>query len=57
MGVCVASTPVQNQAFAWLERACQEQSNILMFLRVGPSSIPCAMTPRFKDLAHRVGLD
>lgn len=46
-----------DQAFAWLERAYREQANILMYLRVGPYFDPVRNDPRFKDLAHRVGLD
>ena len=45
-----------DQAFAWLERAYQEQANILMFLRVGPYFDPVRNDPRFKDLLRRVGL-
>jgi len=46
-----------DQAFAWLERAYQEQSNILMFLRVAPFFDPVRNDPRFKDLLRRVGLN
>jgi pentatricopeptide repeat protein len=45
------------QAFVWLERAYQEQSNILQFLKVHPHFDPLRDDPRFKDLLHRVGLD
>jgi pentatricopeptide repeat protein len=45
------------QAFVWLERAFQEQSNILQFLKVHPYFDPLRGEPRFKDLLHRVGLD
>jgi TolB-like protein/DNA-binding winged helix-turn-helix (wHTH) protein/Flp pilus assembly protein TadD len=47
----------REQAFAWLEHAYQEQSNILQFLRVHPHFDPVRDDPRFKDLLHRVGLD
>jgi pentatricopeptide repeat protein len=47
----------REQAFAWLEHAYQEQSNILQFLRVHPYFDPLRDDPRFKDLLHRVGLD
>jgi len=46
-----------DQAFDWLERAYREQSNILMFLRVGPFFDPVRNDPRFKDLVRRVGLN
>jgi TolB-like protein/tetratricopeptide (TPR) repeat protein/DNA-binding winged helix-turn-helix (wHTH) protein len=46
-----------DEAFAWLERAYQEQSNILQFLKVHPYFDPLRDDPRFKDLLRRVGLD
>ena len=45
------------QALAWLERAYQEQSNILQLIRSIRTSIPCAMILALKELAHKVGLD
>lgn len=46
-----------DQAFAWLEKAYKEQSNILQFLKVHPFFDPIRGDPRFADLVHRVGLD
>lgn len=45
-----------DQAFAWLDQACQEQSNILQFLKVHPWLDPLRHDPRFAALLHRVGL-
>ena len=45
------------QAFTWLERAYQEQSDILQHLKVLPFFDPVRNDPRFIDLVHRVGLD
>jgi len=45
------------QALAWLERAYQEQSNILQLIKVHPYFDPLRSDPRFVDLVHRVGLD
>jgi TolB-like protein/Flp pilus assembly protein TadD len=45
------------RAFAWLERAYQEQSNILLFLKVHPFFDPLRGDPRFAELVRRVGLD
>jgi TolB-like protein/Flp pilus assembly protein TadD len=45
------------QAFAWLEKAYKEQSNILQFLKVHPFFDPIRGDPRFADLVRRVGLD
>jgi tetratricopeptide (TPR) repeat protein len=46
----------REQAFVWLERACQEHSNILQFAKVHPFFDPLRDDPRFKDLVRRVGL-
>jgi hypothetical protein len=46
-----------DEAFAWLERAYQEQSNILQFLKVHPYFDALRNDPRFKDMLRRVGLD
>jgi TolB-like protein/Flp pilus assembly protein TadD len=46
-----------NEAFTWLERAYQEQSDILQFLKTHPYFDPIRGDPRFADLVHRVGLD
>ena len=47
----------REQAFAWLERAYQEQSNILQWIKVHPFFDPLRGDSRFTDLLHRVGLD
>ena len=47
----------KEQTFVWLERAYQEQSNILQFTKVHPYFDPLRNDPRFKDLLRRVGLD
>lgn len=44
------------QAFAWLEQAYKEHSNILQFMKVHPYFDPIRNDPRFKDLMQRVGL-
>ncbi len=45
------------QALVWLEKAYQEQSNILGFLKVHPYFDPLRGDARFKELLHRVGLE
>ncbi len=45
------------QAFAWLEQAYQEQSNILLSLKVHPFFDPIRGDPRFADLVRRAGLE
>jgi tetratricopeptide (TPR) repeat protein len=45
------------QALAWLERAYEEESNILQLMKVYPNFDPLRGDPRFVDLVHRVGLD
>jgi TolB-like protein/DNA-binding winged helix-turn-helix (wHTH) protein/Tfp pilus assembly protein PilF len=44
------------QAFAWLEEAYKERSNMLQFVKVHPLFDPLRGDPRFIDLLHRVGL-
>jgi TolB-like protein/DNA-binding winged helix-turn-helix (wHTH) protein/tetratricopeptide (TPR) repeat protein len=45
------------QALAWLERAYQEQANIMQMIKVHPFFDPLRADPHFVDLVHRVGLD
>jgi TolB-like protein/Tfp pilus assembly protein PilF len=44
------------EAFAWLEQAYKEQSNMLQFVKVHPYFDPIRKDPRFADLVRRVGL-
>jgi TolB-like protein/DNA-binding winged helix-turn-helix (wHTH) protein/tetratricopeptide (TPR) repeat protein len=46
----------RDEAFAWLERAYQEQSNLLKYLKVDPVFDSVRGDPRFQDLVRRVGL-
>ncbi|HEX2268676.1 MAG TPA: tetratricopeptide repeat protein, partial [Pyrinomonadaceae bacterium] len=46
----------KDQAFIWLERAFQERSNYLAYLKVFPIMDPLRSDPRFVDLVQRVGL-
>ncbi len=46
-----------DQAFAWLEQAYKEQSNILQWLKVEPTFDSLRGDPRFADLVRRVGLN
>jgi TolB-like protein/tetratricopeptide (TPR) repeat protein len=46
-----------DQAFASLEQAYKEQSNILQFLKVHPYFDPIRGDPRFADLLRRTGLE
>jgi len=46
-----------DEAFVWLERAYQEKSGGLQYLKVDPVFDPVRKDPRFADLEHRVGLD
>ena len=44
------------RAFAWLDEAYKERSNMLPFVKVHPLFDPLRGDPRFADLLHRVGL-
>ena len=45
-----------DQAFAWLEKACEERPNRLANIKVEPLWDPLRSDPRFKDLMRRLGL-
>jgi Flp pilus assembly protein TadD len=47
----------KEQAFAWLDEAYKEKSNILQFVKVHPLMDPLRSDPRFGDLVRRVGLN
>ncbi len=46
----------KDQAFAWLERAYEERSFMMLYLKVAPNLDPLRSDPRFADLLRRVGL-
>ena len=46
-----------DEAFAWFERAYEEQSNILIYIKVSPWFDSVRGDPRFQDLVRRVGLN
>jgi len=47
---------VKEQAFAWLEKAYQDRSAALLWLKVEPLFDPLRSDPRFQDLLRRIGL-
>src|SRR5262245_20524511 len=46
----------RDQAFDWLEKAYQERSYYLAYLKVSPAADPLRTDPRFDDLLQRIGL-
>ena len=46
----------KDRAFAWLEKAYQERSNFMAYLKVRPLADPLRSDPRFDDLLRRMGL-
>ena len=46
----------KDQAFVWLEKAYQERSNYLAYLKVFPLVDSLRSDPRFDDLLRRIGL-
>jgi serine/threonine protein kinase/Flp pilus assembly protein TadD len=46
----------KDQAFLWLEKAYEERSGWLIWLRAEPGSDPLRSDPRFQDLLRRIGL-
>lgn len=45
-----------DDAFAWLERACEERSSYLIFLAVQPSMESLRSDSRYLDLVRKIGL-
>lgn len=46
----------KDKAFEWLEKAYEERSNFVAYLKVFPILDPLRSDPRFNDLLRRVGL-
>src|SRR5262249_38078475 len=46
----------KDQAFFWLEKAYQERSYPMAYLKVFPARDPLRSDPRFDDLLRRIGL-
>ncbi len=46
-----------DEAFTWFERASQEQSIVLKYIKVFPPFDPVRSDPRFQELIRRVGLN
>jgi serine/threonine protein kinase/Flp pilus assembly protein TadD len=46
----------KDEAFMWLEKAYEERSGWLIWLRAEPISDPLRTDPRFQDLLRRIGL-
>jgi serine/threonine-protein kinase len=44
-----------NRAFEWLERAYQERSTVLAYLRIDPRLAPLKSDPRYTNLVRRLG--
>jgi TolB-like protein/DNA-binding winged helix-turn-helix (wHTH) protein/Tfp pilus assembly protein PilF len=45
----------KDQAFKWLERAYEERSFMMLYLKVAPNLDPLRTDPRYADLLRRVG--
>jgi hypothetical protein len=46
----------REEAFLWLERCAQEQSNLMQFVKVHPFFDSMRGDPRFDAMVRRVGL-
>ncbi len=46
----------RDKAFEWFQKAYEERSRALVFLRVDPRLDPVRSDPRFQDLLRRIGL-
>jgi tetratricopeptide (TPR) repeat protein len=47
----------RDNAFRWLERAVEERSSFLLFIKVSPRVAPLRSDPRYRQLLQRIGLD
>ena len=47
----------KDQTFAWLEKAFQDRSTYLIWLKVEPLFYPMHDDPRFQNLLRRIGLE
>jgi TolB-like protein/Tfp pilus assembly protein PilF len=47
----------RDNAFRWLERAVEQRSSFLLFLKVSPRVDPLRSDPRYRQLLQRIGLD
>lgn len=56
MALAVVGLAEQDQALAWLEKALEERSPRVLFLKVEPRFDGLRPHPRFKDLLSRIGL-
>jgi hypothetical protein len=46
----------RERAFVWLEKAYQERSNYIAYIKTFPIVDPLRSDPRFADLMRRIGL-
>ena len=54
--VVYAGLGEKDQAFTWLEKAYEERTSRLGYLKVEPLWDPLRSDPRFADLVRRIGL-
>jgi hypothetical protein len=46
----------RDQALAWLEKALEQRTYLMMYLKVAPNLDPIRSDPRFADMMRRTGL-
>ncbi len=46
----------RENAFEWVEKACQERASLILWIKVHPIFAPLRDDPRFPDLVRRIGL-
>jgi serine/threonine protein kinase/tetratricopeptide (TPR) repeat protein len=53
---CQSCRNEKEQTLEWLEKACEERSSLLVYLKVWPMFDPLRSEPRFQAVVKRVGL-
>ena len=56
MAFTYASLGNKDRAFAWLDKAVEQRSWIIIYVKCDDVWDPLRFDPRFKDLLRRVGL-
>ncbi len=57
MAIIYTGLGEKEKAFEWLEKAYEDRSELMTWLKVDPRLDPLRDDPRFQDLLRRVGFE